>query len=210
MKEQATVFVIDDDPSVCRALRLLMESVGLNIETYSSAQAFLDAYNPAKWGCIVLDVRMPGVGGLDLQDILHQRGIRVPVIFITGHGDVPTSVRAFKGGAEDFIQKPFDDQTLLDAIQRGIRKDRESRNEDAKRAEILSRVESLTRREREVFGLVVTGMPNREIASRMGISEKTVKTHRARVMEKMQAASLPELVLLAETVGICKPIVRAE
>jgi two-component system response regulator FixJ len=210
MKEQATVFVIDDDPSVCRALRLLMESVGLNIETYSSAQAFLDAYNPAKWGCIVLDVRMPGVGGLDLQDILHQRGIRVPVIFITGHGDVPTSVRAFKGGAEDFIQKPFDDQTLLDAIQRGIRKDRESRSEDAKRAEILSRVESLTRREREVFGLVVTGMPNREIASRMGISEKTVKTHRARVMEKMQAASLPELVLLAETVGICKPIVRAE
>jgi RNA polymerase sigma factor (sigma-70 family) len=210
MKEQATVFVVDDDESVCRALRLLIDSVGLEIETYPNAQAFLDAYNPAKWGCLVLDVRMPGVGGLELQDVLSERGIQLPVIFITGHGDVPTSVRAFKGGAEDFIQKPFDDQTLLDAIQRAIRKNRESRSVDAKRAEILERVESLTRREREVFGLVVTGIPNREVASRMGISEKTVKTHRARVMEKMQAASLPELVLLAETVGICKPIVRAE
>jgi len=210
MKQQATVFVIDDDPSVCRALQLLIESVGLNIETYNNAQAFLDAYNPAKWGCIVLDVRMPGVGGLDLQDTLPERGIHLPIIFITGHGDVPTSVRALKGGAEDFIQKPFDDQTLLDAIQRAIRKDRDSRAADAKRAEILSRVENLTRREREVLGLVVTGMPNKGVAARMGISEKTVKTHRARVMEKMQAASLPELVLLAEAVGICKPIVRAE
>lgn len=210
MKEHATVFVIDDDESVCRALRLLIQSVGLNIETYASAQAFLDAYNPAKWGCIVLDVRMPGVGGLDLQNILPQRGIHLPVIFITGHGDVPASVRALKGGAEDFIQKPFDDQTLLDAVQRAINKDRESRSADAKRAEILRRVESLTRREREVLGLVVTGIPNKEVAARMGISEKTVKTHRARVMEKMQTASLPELVLLAEAVGICKPIVPPE
>lgn len=210
MNKNATVFVVDDDDSVCRALRLLIESVGLNIETYPSADTFLEAYNPAKWGCIVLDVRMPGVGGLDLQEMLPERGIRLPVIFITGHGDVPTSVRALKGGAEEFLQKPFDDQTLLDAIQRAISKDRASRSKDARRAEILGRVENLTPREREVFGLVVTGIPNREVATRLGISEKTVKTHRARVMDKMQAASLPELVLLAEAVGVCKPIIQSE
>jgi FixJ family two-component response regulator len=210
MDEQATVFVVDDDDSVCRALRLLIESVGLRIEAYPHARAFLEAYNPAKWGCLVLDMRMPGVGGLELQDVLAERGIRLPVIFITGHGDVPTSVQALKGGAEDFIQKPFDDQTLLDAIQRAIRKDRKSHAEEARRAEILKRVDSLTKREREVFGLVVTGIPNRKVAERMKISEKTVKTHRARVMQKMRAESLPELVLLAEAVGICKPIVRPE
>ncbi|MGD2109105.1 MAG: response regulator, partial [Phycisphaerae bacterium] len=176
MKQQATVFVVDDDESVRRSLRLLMESVRLDVETFSTAKAFLDAYNPAKWGCLVLDIRMPGVGGLELQDFLMEHRIRLPIVFITGHGDVPTSVQALKAGAEDFIQKPFDDQTLLDAIQRAIRKDRESRIRDAKRADIWGRVENLTRREREVLGLVVTGLPNKEVAARMGISEKTVKT----------------------------------
>ncbi len=210
MNAQPTVFIVDDDDSVRRALQRLARSVGLNVETFGGAQEFINSYDSSRPGCLVLDVRMPGLSGLDLQEELKLRGFTIPIVFITGHGDVPMSVRAMKGGAVDFISKPFNDQTLLDAIQHAQAKDQESRKEQAALGDILGRVDRLTPREREVFALVVCGKLNKQIAHQLGTSEKTVKVHRARVMQKMKAESLADLVLLAQAVGLCKPKVQSE
>jgi two-component system, LuxR family, response regulator FixJ len=198
-----TVFVVDDDPSVRRALARLIDSVGLKVETYPGGQEFLNAYDASRPGCLVLDVRMPQVSGLQLQEWLSERGIELPIIFVTGHGDVPMSVRAMRAGAVDFLPKPFSNQDLLDAVQRALTRDVELRAARATRASVDERVRRLTRREREVFVLVATGKMNKEIASALDISEKTIKVHRARVMEKMEAGSLAELVLLAQAAGVC-------
>jgi two-component system, LuxR family, response regulator FixJ len=205
-----TVFVVDDDPSVRRALMRLLQSVNLACETFPGAQEFLDAYNPAQPGCLLLDIRMPHISGLDLQQMLASRGIEMPIIFITGHGDVPMSVRAMKAGAIDFIQKPFSDQDLLDAIQRALVLDTKLRKDRVRRDDVARRVAALTRREQQVLELVASGMMNKEIASKFGISEKTIKVHRARVMEKMRAGSLAELVLLAQTAGLSTTKVPSE
>jgi RNA polymerase sigma factor (sigma-70 family) len=210
VNSQATVYVVDDDPSVRRGLRRLIESVGRTVETLDSAQEFLQKYDRERPGCLVLDVRMPGVGGLELQERLAEEGIEVPIIFITGHGDVPMTARAMKAGAMDFIQKPFNEQELLDAISRAIEKDHELRRTRGDRARVMRLVESLTPREREVLMLVVTGKLNKEIAAQLGITEKTIKVHRARVMEKMQADSLAQLVLLAQMTGLCAASIPAE
>jgi RNA polymerase sigma factor (sigma-70 family) len=209
MSGEPAVFIVDDDDSVRRALQRLCRSIGLTVELFGSARQFLDRYDLSRPGCLVLDVRMPGLSGLDLQDELNARGIAIPVVFITGHGDIPMSVRAMKAGAVDFISKPFNDQVLLDAIQHALAKDRKMRQEAAERGEILRRIERLTPREREVFALVVSGKLNKQIAHQLGTSEKTVKVHRARVMDKMQAESLADLVLLAQAVGLCKPKVQS-
>lgn len=199
------VFVVDDDASVRKSLARLIKSIGLNVETFASAGEFVkrDPYDgPA---CLVLDVRMPGLSGLDLQDELAAAGRTVPIIFISGHGNIPISVRAMKEGAVDFLEKPFEDQTLLDAVNQAIEKDRRAKRGQAELREIQRRVDSLTAREHEVFALVVTGMLNKQIALKLGISEKTIKVHRARIMQKMQAESLADLVRLAEKVGVYTP-----
>lgn len=196
MSEQPIVFVVDDDPAMRESLRWLIESVSLNVQTFDSAQAFLDGYQLEQWGCLVLDIRMPGLSGLDLQERMLDQGIDLPIIFVTGHGDVQMAVRAIKSGAVDFLEKPFSDQTLLDRIQQSIARHRELREEAARRNEIEQRLLNLSRRERDVFERVVAGMSNRAIAEELGLSPKTVEVHRARVMEKMRARSLPELVRL--------------
>ena len=198
----ATVFVVDDDPLVRESIEQLIKSVGLNVHTFSSAQEFLDQDLPDTPSCLVLDIRMPSLSGLDLQDELVKRGLTTPVIFITGHGTVPMSVRAMKAGAMDFLQKPFEDQDLLDAIHRAIEQNKRTRLEQAEIGEIKRRVESLTSREYEVLVLVVAGMLNKQIAYDLELSENTVKTHRARIMQKMQVESLADLVRLTEKVGI--------
>ncbi len=210
MTAEPTVYIVDDDPSVRRALQRLASSVGYEARIFGSAREFLDGYDSSFPGCLVLDVRMPGLSGLDLQNELALRGIMIPIVFVTGHGDVPMSVRAMKAGAVDFIPKPFNDQVLLDAIRQAMVRDREIRAEEAERAEILRRIERLTPREREVFALVVAGKLNKQIAQQLGTSEKTVKVHRSRVMEKMCAESLADLVLLAQAVGLCRPKVQSE
>ena len=197
-----TVFVVDDDPSIRRALTRVIQSVGLATETYPGAQQFLDAYQPARPGCLVLDIRMPHLDGLELQALLDRQGFEIPIIFITGHGDVRTSVRAMKLGAMDFLQKPFSDQDLLEAIKRALARDADLRRVRAVRNEIARRFERLTPREREVFALVTLGKMNKEIAAQLGASEKTIKVHRGRVMEKMQAESLAALVRLAQAGGL--------
>jgi len=199
------VYVVDDDDSVCRALGRLIRSVGLAVETFRSAKAFLDHPLPDQPACLVLDLRLPGPSGLDLQAALSQAGRDIPIVFITGHGDVPTSVRAMKGGAIDFLQKPFDDQELLDSIRRALARSRERHAEQAERAELRRRCDALTRREREVLSLVVTGKLNKQIAGDLGIAEKTIKVHRGRVMEKMQAGSVAELVRMVEKLGLPWP-----
>ena len=196
--DEPVVYVVDDDPSVRRALSRLLHSVGLEALTFPSAQAFL-AFTPSdRPACLVLDVRLPGPSGLDLQSALSQADRQVPIVFITGHGTVPTSVRAMKGGAVDFLQKPFNDQELLDSVQRALRRSGVERAGRAERAELERRVESLTPREREVLTLVVAGMLNKQIADKLGIAEKTIKVHRGRVMEKMQAESIADLVRMSE------------
>ena len=194
----ATVFIVDDDPLVRDALKSLIKSVGLNVHTFSSAREFLDHDHPDEPCCLVLDVRMPLLSGLGLQDELAKRDLTIPVIFITGHGTVPLSVRAMKAGAMDFIQKPFEDQDLLDAIYLAIKQDRQVKRVQAETRKIKQRLKSLTLREHEVFTLVVAGMLNKQIAFDLEMSEHTVKTHRARVMKKMQAESLADLVRLSE------------
>jgi FixJ family two-component response regulator len=200
--DEPIVFIVDDDAAVRRALERLVRSVGNRVETFASAQEFLDHVPPEGPACAVLDIRMPGLSGLDLQERLSAAGLDVPIIFLTGHGTVPMSVRAMKAGAADFLQKPVDDQVLLDAVHRAIESDRAAKKERARVRVVQDRVDSLTPREREVLSLVISGLLNKQIAAELGTSEKTVKVHRGRVMQKMQADSVAELVRLAETVGI--------
>ncbi len=196
MENEPVVFVVDDDPAIRESLRWLIESVSIQVETFDSARAFLDRYEPGQLGCLVLDVRMPGMGGLDLQEKLLADGVSLSVIIITGHGDVSTAVRAMKAGAIDFIQKPFSDQALLDRIQQAIEAHRDRLRRKAIRDEINERVGRLSPRERDVMSQVVVGKSNKAVAADLGLSPKTVEVHRARAMEKMQANSLPELVRL--------------
>ncbi|MCF8174313.1 MAG: response regulator transcription factor [Burkholderiaceae bacterium] len=194
---EPTVFIVDDDQAVARSLRWLIESVRLKVETFSSAQAFIDGYDAGKPGCLVLDVRMPGMSGLDLQERLAAQRIHVPIIFITGHGDVQMAVRAVQAGAFDFVEKPFNDQDLLDRIQKAIALDADQRGKEALRVQLRSLFAGLTPREREVLDLVVEGLSNKAIANSLGLSAKTVEVHRAKVMDKMQARSVSDLVKLS-------------
>jgi RNA polymerase sigma factor (sigma-70 family) len=193
----ATVFVVDDDQAMRSSLKWLIESVGLPVESFESADAFLKSYYPGRAGCLLLDVRMPGMSGLELQEYLNAHDIRIPVIIITGHGDVHMAVRAMKSGAVDFIEKPFNDELLLDAIRNALSLDERQRGHRAERAELAARLAHLTPREHEVMEMVTEGRSNKEIANALGVSAKTVEAHRARVMEKMQAGSLAELVRMA-------------
>ena len=194
--EENTVFVVDDDPAVGDSIRLLLRSVGLPSTIFLSANEFLDAYDPERAGCLVLDVRMPGMSGLDLQARLQEMESTLPIIFVTAHGDVPMAVNAVKAGAVDFIQKPFRDQELLDKIQEALETDARIRAQRMDLVEIRGRLEALTPRETEVLGLVVEGQANKNIARTLGISQRTVEIHRARVMEKMQVRSVSKLVQL--------------
>ncbi len=192
------VFVVDDDTLVRGALEQLVKSVGLEAATFASAQEFLDAELPDIPSCLISDIRMPGLSGHDLQDELKQRGNSVPIIFITGHGTVPMSVRAMKSGAVDFLEKPFEDQELLDAIQHAIERNRSDRNIRVEIEGINKRIGSLTSREKEILVLVISGKLNKEIAFELGMSENTVKSHRARIMRKMTVGSIAELVRATE------------
>ena len=192
--QEPTVFVVDDDQAIRQAMELLMRSVGLKHEVLGSADDFLDRYSPEQSGCLVLDIRMPGLGGLELQQELIDRNWTLPVIFITGHGDVPMAVEAMQKGAVDFIQKPFRDQELLDRVREALATDQERRSEQRLKDSVAERLGRLTKREREVMDLVATGKPNKVIAYELDVSQRTVEIHRARVMEKMQARSLAELV----------------
>ena len=194
----AIVYVVDDDESVCRAIARLLRASGLDVETFRSAAAFLEHSPPEKAACLVLDIRLPGASGLDLQTALAEAGREIPIVFITGHADVPTSVKAMKGGALDFLQKPFNDQDLLDCVHRAVARNRVQRAEQSERATLQRRLDTLTPREREVLLQVVTGKLNKQIAGDLGIAEKTIKVHRGRVMDKMQANSVAELVRMVE------------
>jgi len=194
MKKNPIIMVVDDDSGVRNAMRSLLKSVGLESALYASAQEFLTAYQPAQPGCLVLDIRMPGMSGLELQQQLNMLGAVVPVIFMTGHGDIPMAVEAMQHGAFDFLQKPFRDQDLLDRIQRAIARDTEQRQTLGETARIKAHVASLTAREREVLDLMTQGKQNKVIAQDLGVSPRTVEIHRARVMEKMNAQSVAQLV----------------
>lgn len=200
--EEAVVFVVDDDSAARAAIRSLLNSVGLRVETFGSAQEFLASQRPDAPACLVLDVRLPGVSGLDFQRDLAARNVAIPIIFITGHGDIPMSVEAMKAGAMEFLTKPFRGQVLLDAIHKAIERDRAARQEQSKAAALRERLATLTPREREVMQLVISGLLNKQIATEFGASERTVKIHRGQVMRKMGAKSLPDLVRMAERLGI--------
>jgi two-component system, LuxR family, response regulator FixJ len=202
------VFIVDDDEAVRNSLRLLVKSVGLSVSVAKSAHEFLATYEPAHPGCLVLDVRMPGMSGIELQQQLNLRGAVIPVIFITGHGDIPMAVEAMQQGACDFLQKPFRDQDLIDRVQRALEKDRVGRHELTQRSRIHERWETLTPREREVLTLVVSGRPNKLMAADLGLSQRTVEIHRARVMEKMAASSLAQLVRM--TLDLRQPSLVAD
>jgi FixJ family two-component response regulator len=199
------VFVVDDNPSVRTALKRLFSSVGMQCETYPSAKEFLQRNRPDVPTCLVLDVRLPGLSGLDLQSHLAEANYRIPIIFITGHGEVPMSVRAMKAGAVEFLTKPFHDQELLDAVLQALQRDRTARQTRAYLATLRERWESLTPREHEVLALVVAGRVNKQIGAELGTSEKTIKVHRHQVMLKMQAQSLAQLVLMVEKLGLTAP-----
>lgn len=196
------VFIVDDDESMRRSLTNLLRSVGLRVEAFATAQEFLRGKRPDLPGCLVLDVRLPGLSGLDLQKRMATADIEIPTIFITGHGDIPMTVQAMKAGAVEFLTKPFRDQDLLDAIQQALERDRHAREQRAKVEELRSRYRSLTPREREVIALVVAGLLNKQIAGELGTSEASVKVHRQHVMEKMRADSLADLVRMADRLGI--------
>jgi FixJ family two-component response regulator len=199
---EPTVFVVDDDTSVLRSLKRLLVAAGLNVAAFASPREFLERYDPNLAGCLVLDLAMPGLNGLELQQMLAARGSRLPIIFLTGHGDIPTSVQAMKRGAVDFLTKPVDDDELLATIRRAFEKGRALREAHAELAGIEQRLATLTPREREVLRHIISGRLNKQIAADLGTVEKTVKVHRARVMEKMRVRSLAELVRLAERAGI--------
>lgn len=199
------VLIIDDDPSMLQTIKTLVETVGIKGITFNSGQEFLQSELPDVPSCLVLDVRLPGLSGLNLQRELSERGIHIPIIFITGHGDIPMSVQAMKAGAVGFLTKPFRDQDLLDAIEQAIELDRASRGQRDEIAELRRRHELLTVREREVMSLVVAGLLNKQIASELGTSEKTVNVHRSHLMQKMQAKSLAELIRMAEKIGVDPP-----
>jgi FixJ family two-component response regulator len=199
---QQIVFVVEDDASVRRALSNLFESVGLGVEVFGSASEMLQRKPSDVASCLVLDVRLPGLSGLDFQAELAKANIHIPIIFMTGHGDIPMSVRAMKGGAVDFLTKPFRDQDMLDAVVTAIERDRKRRETDKIVANLQTLVETLTPREREVFTLVSSGLMNKQVAAELGLAEITVKIHRGHIMKKMEARSLADLVRKAETLGI--------
>ena len=202
---EGTVFVVDDDPSMLKALARLCQSAGLTAKAFASAREFLDTGVPETPACLLLDVRMPGLSGLDLQTELAARNIQTSIVFITGHGDIPTSVRAMKAGAVDFLTKPFRDKDLLTAIQAALHKDVRLKADQVERKTIQRRLQNLTPRERQVFELVVKGMLNKQIAAELGASEQTIKVHRGRVMEKMQVDSVAELVQAAVKIRALAP-----
>ncbi len=201
-EDRPAVFVIDDDPSMRRSLDTLLRSVALDVHLFSSTQEFMHAKRPEAPGCLVLDVRLPGMSGLTFQQELAKAGIALPIIFISGHGDVPMTVRAMKAGASEFLTKPFDDQVLLDAINAAIERDRARRRDAASLADLKAHYRELTEREREVMQLVVTGRANKQIAAELGLGLVTVKVHRGQVMRKMQARSVAELVRMADRLGL--------
>ena len=194
---ESVVWIVDDDEAVCDSLGLLLKTIGLDARTFPDGKSFLDAFDDELPGCVVVDLRMPGMSGLELQDALHRRHSMVPIIFITGHGTVDSAVHAMRAGAIDFLQKPFDDQELLDTIQRAIRLDRDSRDSLSEREKLVERYATLTNRESEVMALVVEGHANKVMAYDLGVSELTFEIHRSRVMKKMKSNSLPHLVRMA-------------
>jgi len=200
MTQAPVIFVVDDDPSVRSSLKFLLSTVGLQAETFESADRFLEKTPPDVPCCLVLDVRLPGLSGLDFQRELMARNIHIPIVFLTGHGDIPMSVRAMKAGAVEFLTKPFRDQDLLDAVRVAVDRDRSRREEQKEMADLKRRFDSLTSREQEVISLVVVGMLNKQIAAQLGTAESTVKVQRSRAMEKMHAASLAELIKMIEKV----------
>lgn len=197
MSGQQTVYVVDDDAAMRKSLRWLVESVGLKVETFASAGEFLESVRPGMHGCIILDVRMPGMSGLDLQEQLVEQRLMLPVIIITGHADVPMAVRALKSGAHDFIEKPFNDQVLLERVQRALEQGDEDRMIEDRRRMIDDRIATLTPRERQVMEMVVNGMANKQVAAELGLSEKTIEVHRKHVMDKMQAGNVADLIRMA-------------
>jgi FixJ family two-component response regulator len=202
---QAVVFVIDDDPSVRQSLSDLLATVGLRVETFGSAADFVRDRFPAGPSCLVLDIRLPGLSGLDLQAELAKAGMHLPVIFITGHGDIPMTVRAMKAGAVEFLTKPFRDQDLLDAVQRALELDRARRARERSVGELRARFQSLTPREQEVIALAGAGLMNKQIAGKLGVAEITVKVHRGNAMKKLQAKSLADLIRLSQALGLDRP-----
>ena len=201
----AMIFVVDDDASMREALQRLLRSVGLPVTTFASAREFLQHRGADVPGCLVLDVRLPGLSGLDLQHELATAQIDLPIIFMTGYGDIPMTVQAMKAGAVEFLIKPFRDQDLLDAIQQALERDRVARAQRTEMAELRERFDALTPRERDVFGLVVTGLQNKQVAAALGTSAMTIKRHRAQVMHKMRVTSLAELVRIADQLGLPSP-----
>lgn len=193
-QSESTVFIVDDDEAVRDSLKMLVRSIGLSVETFASADDFLESYDPARPGCLILDIRMPGMSGLELHEQLRDMNATLPIIFITGHGDIPMAVQSIKAGAIDFIPKPFRDQELIDRIQQALEQNVSTRKSVGEHDAIAKRIDSLTPREREVMEYVAKGEPNKAIAYDLSISERTVEVHRARVMEKMKADSLPDLV----------------
>jgi RNA polymerase sigma factor (sigma-70 family) len=199
------VFVVDDEPSMRASLSSLFRSVNLRVELFASAQEFLNHKRGDSPSCLVLDIRLPGVSGLDFQAQLQKAGIRIPIVFMTGHGDIPMSVRAMKAGAIDFLAKPFRDQDMLDAVAAALRRDEAAREAERSTRELRHSFEQLTAREQEVMKLVTSGLLNKQIASKLGLSEITIKIHRSRAMKKMKAGSLPELVRMSESLGVHPP-----